>query len=119
MEKAAIIATYLKTRHESKKHGGYDIYEDDKIQISYDTYFPNISIYIKFPGKDSECVYSKSGHGILSIYHPGAWEQYIDTLYPKALKAKDDLIQQRLEKEELERQKHFTPIDDRDLFKKS
>ena len=47
MHEAYTVARYLRTRYESKKHGGYYVYEDDKIIIKYDTYYPNLDIRVK------------------------------------------------------------------------
>lgn len=115
MIEAYEVAGWLRTRHESKKHGGYDIYEDDKIEIWYDTYFPNLSIYVK-KGSEKVCVLSKSGHGHVSEYHPGKWEDYIRELHPRALEAKRKIDEERVQKEQLDHNKKFAPINDGDVF---
>ena len=70
------IANHLTTRTESKNHGGYNIYEDEKIIICLDTYYPNLEILIKKDGNKIP-VLSRSGHGHNILYRPGQWEKYI------------------------------------------
>ena len=110
------IAIYLITSYQSKKHGGWNIYEDEKIKIMYDTYYPNVSTYVKIDGKEN-LVISHSGHGITQEYHQGNWEKYIsDVLYPKAIEAKrlSDIAEKQREEEK--RQKLFGLIDDSKVF---
>ena len=38
LDATAAVCTYTKTRYEAKSHGGYDVYEDDKIRVELDTY---------------------------------------------------------------------------------
>lgn len=114
MKEIYVITKYLKTRHESKKHGGYDIYEDDKIEISYDTYYPNRSVYVKF-GSKKELVHVSSDDKT-STHRPGKWEEYITELYEKALELKKKEEARNLEKAEKEKQDHFGTIDDSKIF---
>ena len=93
------ICRYLETRYEGKKHGGYLIYEDDKVELSYDTYYPNCDVYVKTNGEKHH-VFGHSGHGHDYIRRPGAWENYIEELYKKVPEAKE-----LKKKEELERQR--------------
>ena len=108
------IAINLKTRYEGKKHGGWCIYEDEKIIIAYDDYFPNVEVNIK--DTEGTCVYSSSGHGITSIHKPGAWEDYISTLVPRADAAKAEKESIRAAKEKREQQRRFGGVDDGALF---
>ena len=99
--KLIIIATYLKTRYESKKHGGYNIYEDDKIKIAYDTYYPNVDVYVKIDS-NWKLVLLHNGHGFDQEYHPGVWLKYVeDCLYPKALIAKTQHEENKKERKPL------------------
>ena len=103
------IATYLKTRYESKKYGGYNIYEDDKIYISYDTYYPNIDVYVKIPDGKRYCVLNHSGHGYNQEYHSGEWEKYCkDILLPKALVKKEEHENQMKIKQQKEHEDRFS-----------
>ena len=112
---AYFIAQNLTTRTEGKKHGSYMIYEDDKIQIAYDTYYPNLDVYIKTPEKKT-LVLLRSGHGHNQEYHPGAWEQYVLSLVPKALEAKQKAESEALERKRAEEKKAFGPVDDAAIF---
>lgn len=83
------IAVYLKTAYQGKKHGGYDIYEDDKVRIIYDTYYPNVDVYVKTPDGAKHLVLCRSGHGYNQEYHPGDWEMYLQrTLLPLSVDAR-------------------------------
>ena len=112
----ATIANYLTTRRESKKHGGYNIYADDKIEISYDTYYPNVDVYVFIEGKKNlAALYS--GHGYTQEFHNGAWVKYVtDTLYPKAVEAKNASDLKRKEKESSERASRSSPLNDSSTF---
>ena len=111
---AADIASYLTTRTSTKKHGGYNYYEDDRIHISLDTYVPNITVTI------TPCVtvFSAAYHNWASpdAFRPGAWIEYVATLAEQAASVK------RKRREEHERQErehqmvHFAPVDDAALF---
>ena len=111
---AVDIANYLTTRTSSKKHGGYNQYEDDRIHISLDTHVPNITVTIT-PGVT---VFRAAYHNwaIPDTFRPGAWIDYVATLAEQAALVK------RKRKEEQERRErehqvgHFAPIDDAALF---
>ena len=113
----ATIANYLTTRTESKKHGGYNVYEEEgKISIWYDTYYPNISVYVWIDGK-MKLVASFNGGGFTQKYRSGNWEKHVkETLYPKALIAKEKANEARRERERLAKQEKFGPIDDSSIF---
>ena len=108
------IAVNLRTRYQGKGHGGYCIYEDGKIQILYDTYFPNVDVYLKDANKTH--AYSRSGHGHVNVHHPGAWESYVQTLIPLADAAKTEKEAASAAREKCEQERRFAPIDDRHLF---
>ena len=110
----SFIAQNLRTRHEGKKHGGYDIYEDDKVSIWYDTYFPNVSVYLMDEAKT--CVYSRSGHGIVSIHRPGAWEAYCESLMPRAKAAGAEKASIIAAKNKREHDAAFGGVNDSALF---
>lgn len=110
------IAGYLTTEKKYKGHGYWEIYENDKIKIMYDTYYPNVSVYIKIDGKE-ELVLLHSGHGITQEYHSGAWENYCENiLFPRATRAKQLYILKENEKLEKEKFKKFCSIDDSKVF---
>jgi hypothetical protein len=94
-----VIATHLTNQRESKKHGDYEIYEDEKIKIAYDTYYPNVQVNVKISGK-SHLAAIFSGHGHTQEFHGGAWEKYVsDVLYTAAV------IKQQLHLEQKEQRK--------------
>ena len=98
-----------------KKHGSYKIYEDDKIYISYDTYYPNLQVYIKV-GDDRKMVAKFSGHGHTVEYHKGKWEEYAMSLLQAALARKQ---QKALEAQKAKREreeKRWSSVDDSAVF---
>ena len=114
--KLKLIANYLTTKRESKKHGGYNIYQDDKIRISYDTYFPNVGVHVFIDGVAHLAV-SHSGHGHTNKYHGGAWEQYVTgVLYPKAVKAEADWKAKREQRKANQERKERAPLNDWAVF---
>lgn len=115
-QKLISIARYLKTRYEYKGHGGYMIYEDDKIEIFYDTYYPNVDVYVKLNG-EKKLVLLRSGHGYDQEYHSGKWEEYVDeVLYPRALIAMKASELVKKEEEARKIQENFGVIDDSHIF---
>ena len=110
------IARYLKTRTEGKKHGGYLIYEDDKIKISYDTYYPNLDVHVLIDG-DWQRAAIYSGHGDTQEFHPGAWTGYVENvLHPKAQEAKKLAQQAQREREAQRLYERNCPLDDSAVF---
>lgn len=79
-----LLCEYCTTKREQKKHGEYLIYEDDCVECSLDTYYPNIQVNVKVD-VCKELVYLRSGHGNTQEYHPGAWEKHIHSLEGVAL----------------------------------
>ena len=110
------IAKYLRTDYKCKKHGSYDIYDDGKVSIQYDTYYPNVQVHVYIDEKKTLAAHY-SGHGYTQEFHGGAWVNYVnDILYPKAIEAKNRSISLRAKKEEERRKKLFNPLDDRSVF---
>jgi hypothetical protein len=108
------IANYLTTSRDYKGHGYWMNYVDDKIGISYDTYFPNFYVEINLEGK-WECVFF-SGHTV-QTYHPGKWEAYVEeTLLPRAKSARAIIDKEEKEKMIAESKKNFCMIDDSKIF---
>lgn len=114
---AIFIADYLKTSYSAKKHGGYNIYEDDRIRISRDTFVPNISVNIKIDG-EQQTVYSAgyTNHRNPDVFHRGLWIGYMMGLLPAARDAKQKKEDEVQARKEAQREKNFTPIDDRAIF---
>ena len=99
--------------YKSKKHGGYHIYEDDKIRMDSDTYVPNIDVYVKTPDGKKTLVLLHSGcSGLDQEYHSGKWEEYVETLMPKATEASKKHEKKRLLKESKELNLKFCSADD-------
>ena len=110
------IASHLTTESKYKGHGYWLTYEDDKIRIMYDTYYPNIDVWVKIDGAE-KMVLNHSGHGYNEEYHPGAWEKYIsEVLYPKAVEARRIKDEEIKERAELQRIEKFGSIDDSKVF---
>lgn len=82
-----LLCDYMKTKYVSKKHGGYNIFEDDKVRLCLDTYVWNIDVYVKKPNGEEVLVLSRSYAGYNQVYHPGKWEDHIMNLRDKALTA--------------------------------
>ena len=110
------IASYLTTSEKYKGHGYWLTYEDDKIKIMYDTYYPNVTVYIKTNG-ENKLVLLHSGHGIDHEYHPGFWEKYADeVLLPKAVTKRGIRELKRKEQQDAERLAKFGPANDMAIF---
>jgi hypothetical protein len=116
IEKLILIVQYLTTDRKYKGHGYWLTYEDDKIKIMFDTYYPNASVYVKLDGKE-QLVLLHSGHGYNQEYHPGNWEKYVDEiLYLKAVEARNIYDLEQREREELDNLNKFGAIDDSKVF---
>jgi len=115
---ASVVARYLQTRYVSKKHGGYDIYEDDRLAIWLDTYVPNISIRLLMNG-EKVMVFSASYHSYRrpSIFHPGAWCDYLlGPLLTQAREARARLEAKQQARRDAETVARYAPIADAHLF---
>lgn len=88
--KIQTVCNYLTTRYAGKKHGGYNIYEDDKIVASTDTYVPNVNLRVKV-NDETEHVFGCSYDGSCTTYYTGLWEDYLDKLYLKATETRYQL----------------------------
>jgi len=106
-EEIKMIAKELRTGYEGKKHGGYEIYEDDKIKIKNDTFAPNLFVYVKVDGKEHLVLLRSRGNN--QEHHQGKWEQYLHNLYPKALKAREEREAKEQEAKTREKNQKFGP----------
>jgi hypothetical protein len=98
------ICQYLRNGYSAKKHGGYNIYSDNKIHAVTDTCVPNVDLYVKV-GENRERVFGCSFQGDQVTYHSGKWEDYLDELFNKAIEVKQRLLdeqQKQMEQERLE-----------------
>ncbi len=100
--KIATVCNHLTSKYSSKKYGGYNIYEDDKVYMYVDTYVPNVELDVKLPSGERERTFSRSYSGYQTTYHEGKWECYLDLLYQKALVIEQAKIQ-KAEQEKIER----------------
>lgn len=117
MNEAYFIAKHLQTDYQSKKHGGYEIYEDEKILIKSDTYYPNLDVWVK-DGDKKVLVLLRSGHGYNQEYHPGKWEVYIhNVLMPRAIEAKNKKDAEFSVRQVIEKQSKTCPVNDEHIFK--
>ena len=114
---AASVARNLTTRSSTKKHGGYLHYEDEVIQISLDTYIPNLGISIIRDGQPIP-VFSAGhhSHGEPQRYNPGLWVQYLQSLVPKAQAADAERRQAQAEREAAHNDHQYGPVDDSTIF---
>ena len=103
-----LVCNMLTTSYESKKHGGFNIYQDDKIQSYVDTYVPNVTLNVKTPKEGKtilETVFSCNYNGDFVTYHEGEWERHLETLYAKAQKVKAQKDEEaRIKREEAKAQ---------------
>lgn len=109
------ICTYMYTKVEGKKHGAWNYYIDDKVQLGYDTYYPNMHASIKQGGKWVD-VFSASGHGHVYRFNNGAWVDYVHTLAEKAQAKKATEDAEREAQANTERSRNFGVIDDAATF---
>lgn len=109
-----LIAKRLCTYYIAKNHGGYDIYEDERIIISYDTYYPNVEVEVR----DVGIVFSCSGHypPRPSLYRSGAWIEYVRTLHVKAVERHVNKEREAIRKREEQHQRQFGSVDDAAVF---
>lgn len=112
-----LICNYLTTRTTYKKHGGYNIYEDDMILAKLDTFVSNTELSVKV-GESHVAVFSANYCGDVYKYNPGAWELYLRKLADKARLAKEDKLLKDMEIREEYKRKNFGPVSDKvnDVF---
>ena len=115
---AANAARHLTTRTASKKHGGYQIYEDGKVVICLDTYVPNLDIQVIGPDGERITVFSAAYHSWHnpSIHRPGAWVQHILDLQPKIQEVKDRKEREDQARQDENARRRYGPIDDSATF---
>ncbi len=115
---AAVVARYLKTKHRTKKHGGYDIYEDEKIRVTLDTYVSNVDVLVNLNEQWTTVFaagYSSWGHP--QIFRPGVWvEHLVETLLPRAKEMKANQERVVAAQEAARSQERYGPIDDAAVF---
>ena len=116
---ASDIATHLRTRYQGKKHGGYNIYEDEKIHISLDTYVPNLDIQVITP-EGRETVFSAAYHNWHrpGIFRPGQWVEYLMGFGEQVERAKREAKEKRETEKREDLQKRYRPIEDAAVFGK-
>ena len=112
---AILVTQELRTDYIAKKHGGYDIYQDDRLRIVVDTYVPNIGICLVDRGQ-RVCVFSTAYHSAPTIYRPGHWEEYLADLSKQAHLKRTQRKAVIQAEEELEHGRRFGPIDDSAIF---
>ncbi len=121
------VARELKTKHILKRHGGYDIYTDEKVVIALDTYAPNLALWIKMEGEDQcwplgdemlTCVFRV--HGVApyraTLHRRGRWERYVLAMEGEA---RAEVRRRKAWREMRRRTEHyrrFHEIDDEELF---
>jgi hypothetical protein len=106
-----LVCDNLTTKHTTKKHGGYNIYEDDKIIASKDTYVPNTRLSVKTP-QGNVTVFSANYVGDVYTCHYGEWVEYLKTLAKKAEAVRNEKSKEAEERKKAEHDKHFSPASD-------
>ena len=118
---AAKVAEHLQTGYHAKKHGGYNIYQDEQVIIVLDTFVPNISVRIFIPGRDPEfgtTVLSAAYHSWSrpEIYKPGQWIGYLQQLAERAEEVRREKEAARVERVRQDQERRFAPVDDAAIF---
>ena len=109
---ASLIAQYLTTRWQSKRHGSYAIYEDDKLSIWLDTYHPTVWVRLA----TGVLVLEREGSGSLVAFHPGHWLDYLEPLAERAAAAAQEEDEYWQRKRAAIRQARSQPVNDAALF---
>ncbi len=105
------VARYLKTSYESKKHGGYNIYNDEQIHISLDTYYPNLDIDILKEGKKIEVYRGSRDNVTPALFRPGKWIDHLMNLNKKAIELNRQQEDTRKRNEIINFNNRYSPID--------
>ena len=117
---ASKVANLLTTGHAPKKHGGYNLYRDEKIVIALDTYVPNMEIQIvSNDGKGRPItVFSAAYHslGHPTIFRPGHWMDRLEQLHRRALEVEEERRAQRERNEAEDLELRYAPVDDAPIF---
>ena len=114
---ANTVATYLQSSYTPKKHGGYAVYRDGVIQVSLDTFVPNVDVSVIQDGK-ANAVFTASytRHHSPERYNPGEWTKYLAQLATQADQVRQQKREALLAKATAQRQEHYAPIDDVAVF---
>lgn len=107
---ARTLCNYVTTRYQSKKHGGYNIYEDDKIAILADTNVSNLDVYVTDEEGKRHLVLSRNYIGDNQVYHPGKWEGHILALGDLAEEAKAKALEEAESQKLEEQNRRFSPV---------
>ena len=108
------VATHLRTRYQAKKHGGFDIYKDERIIVSLDTYVPNVTVRLVDGSEFGQCVFSAAyhSHSRPDVYRPGKWTEYLTGLNEKSLSAREALKVAEAAARQKDHDRRYSPIDD-------
>ena len=114
---ASSVANHLTTHTARKSHGGWKYYRDDRIDISLDTYVPNINVKIMLDGEWQE-VYSAGyhNHDRPNRYKPGKWTQYLEELAATAGEARQAKENQQAKRDQEDQERRYGAIDDGATF---
>lgn len=113
LEEALLVLRYLPTDVAPKRHGSYQTYQDDRIQIMRDTWIDRVVISLPLHSDAWVTVYECSPPG---IYRPGMWVQYLAGLAERARKARHQHEVDMEAERRLALAARFAPIDDAALF---
>lgn len=106
------ICEFLRTDYKSKKHGGYNIFDDGKLHLEVDTYVPNCEASIILPSGIKETAFSCSYSCHNPLYHKGKWTDHLEILYQRALEAETQQTQKALAKKKASDEKRNAPTSD-------
>ena len=114
---AMSMANLLTTKFTPKKHGGFNVYQDDRLIVALDTFVPNLSIRLITP-QGKKTVYTASYHSLTrpDIHRPGHWEDYILSFKPRLEAVREEKGQKSERQAREENQRRFAPVDDRAIF---
>ena len=112
------VADNLRTEYQSKKHGGYAIYRDERVIVGLDTFVPNVSVRLVDGSEFGRCVFSAAYHSYdrPEVYRPGQWTDYLAGLFEKAKEVKEKREAVRAAERQLDHERRFAPVDDSALF---
>ncbi len=112
------VANLLTTRHTTKKHGGYNIYQDERISITLDTYVPNLDIRIIGENGKPVTVFGTPYHSLSkpNIFRPGRWTQHLEGLYRKALEVEREQDTRKEQEKAENLKRRYGPVDDAKIF---
>lgn len=97
-----------------KKGFSYWVDPGGKLQITIGNRIDQIEIALH--GDSLQVVLLADSTGIQQ-FHPGAWVEYLDSLYSLARRDMDGVERHRQTRQQADLEARYSPMDDKDLFK--